>query len=236
MTDKNETAQSKKILLITIVTITALTGCYFLIPSFQTFLNEAYRVLTSNDNERISAWVQQFGFWGPLFIMFAMTAQMFLFVFNVTLLVLVSILAYGSFWGSLIAILSICIASTIGFFIGKSLGVHTVNRLIGQSTERKIEHFMNHYGMGAVAIARVSPFLSNDAISFVAGILEMNYFKFMGATLVGITPLVVLIAWMSENMARLKNGLIWISVLSLAGFIIYVLYDKYLKKKDKKTP
>lgn len=232
MTDNNETAQSKKILFTTLVIIAVLTGCYFLVPSFQAFLNEAYQVLTSNDDKRISAWVQQFGFWGPAFIMFAMTAQMFLFVFNVTLLVLVSILAYGAFWGSLIAIISIGIASTIGFFIGKSLGVHTVDRLIGQSTERKIERFMNHYGIGAVAIARFSPFLSNDAISFVAGILEMNYFKFMGATLVGITPLVVLIAWMSENMARLQNGLIWISAVSLAGFILYVIYDKYLKKKE----
>lgn len=232
MNDNNETAQSKKVLFTTLVIIAVLTGCYFLVPSFQAFLNEAYQVLTSNNDKRISAWVQQFDFWGPVFIMFAMTAQMFLFVFNVTLLVLVSILAYGAFWGSLIAIVSICVASTIGFFIGKSLGVHTVDRLIGQSTERKIERFMNHYGIGAVAIARFSPFLSNDAISFVAGILEMNYFKFMAATLVGITPLVVLIAWMSENMARLQNGLIWISAVSLAGFILYVIYDKYLKKKE----
>lgn len=205
MTKNNETAQSKKILFITVAIVLALTGCYFWVPGFQSFLNESFQVLTSNNDERISAWVQQFGFWGPAFILVAMTAQMFLFVFNITLLVLVSILAYGAFWGSLIAIISICVASTIGFFIGKSLGTHTVHRLIGESTERKIERFMNHYGIGAVAIARLSPFLSNDAISFVAGILEMNYLKFMGATLAGITPLVVLIAWMSENMHRLER-------------------------------
>jgi len=81
--------------------------------------------------------------------------------------------------------------------------------------------------MGAVAIARFSPFLSNDAISFVAGILKMSYWKFMGATLAGITPLIILIAWLSESMDRLETGLIWISAISLAVFIGYIVYDKY---------
>lgn len=211
------------------ILIGSLVAAYFLIPSVQSFLNEAYRVLTSSDNQRISAWVRQYGIWGPLCIILAMTAQMFLFVINVTLLVLVCILAYGPILGSLLAVASICVASTIGYFIGRSLGLHTVHKLIGQRTEEKITGFMENYGTGAVAIARFSPFLSNDAISFVAGILKMSYWKFMAATLAGITPLIILIAWMSESMDRLQSGLIWISAISIAGFIGYVLYDKYWK-------
>lgn len=208
---------------------------YFIFPGYQSFIDEAYRILTSNDNQKISRWVQQFGIWGPLFIMAGMVAQMFLLVFNITLLVLVSILAYGPVLGSLLGIASICVASTIGYFIGRGLGPHTVHKLIGQNTERKIERFMENYGAGAVAIARFSPFLSNDAISFVAGILKMSYWKFISATLAGITPLVILIAWMSESMERLKSGLIWISAVSLAGFIIYVAYDKYFRDEESGT-
>lgn len=189
-------------------------------------------MLTSDNNQRIAQWVEQFGLWGPIFIASAMTVQMFLFVFNVTLLVLVSILAYGPIGGSLLAITSIGIASTVGYFIGRALGQQTVFKLIGESTETKIESFMENYGAGAVAIARFSPFLSNDAISFVAGILRMSYFKFMAATLAGITPLVILVAWLSESMDRLQNGLIWISAVSLAAFIIYIVYDKYYKQKE----
>ncbi len=227
MSNNQETSQSRAILITTAVLITGLVGTYFVIPGYQAFINEAWRILTSGSDEQISQWIEQFGFWGPIFIGFVMTAQMFLFIINATLLVLVSILAYGAVWGSLIAIASICIASTIGYYIGRALGPHTVHKLIGESTEQKIESFMNDYGMGAVAIARFSPFLSNDAISFVAGILKMSYLKFMGATIAGIIPLVVLIAWLSESMDRLQTGLIWISAISLAAFIGYVVYDKY---------
>jgi uncharacterized membrane protein YdjX (TVP38/TMEM64 family) len=232
MSNNQETTQSSAILITSAILIIGLVGAYFVIPGYEIFIDEAWRILTSGDDEQISQWITQFGFWGPLFIAFLMTAQMFLFIVNATLLVLVSILAYGAIWGSLIAISSICIASTIGYYIGRALGPHTVHKLIGESTEQKIESFMNDYGMGAVAIARFSPFLSNDAISFVAGILKMSYWKFMGATIAGIIPLVILVAWLSESMDRLQTGLIWISAVSLAAFIGYIVYDKYFKQDN----
>ena len=232
MADEQQTSQSHLILISSGIIIAGLIGAYFIIPSYQAFIDEAWRVLTSGNDQQISRWIEQFGFWGPLFIVILTTAQMFLLIINITLLVLVAVLAYGPFWGSLLGIVSICIASTIGYFIGRALGRQTVHKLIGQSTEKKITQFMEDYGAGAVVIARFSPFLSNDAISFVAGILRMSYFKFMGATLTGIIPLVVLIAWMSESMNRLKTGLIWVSAISLVGFIGYVLYDKYFKSEE----
>ena len=229
MSKDDQTSQSRTILVTTAALIAALVASYFIFPAYQSFVDEAWVVLTSGNDKKITQWVEQFGLWGPFFIAFAMTAQMFLFIVNVTLLVLVSILAYGAIWGSLLAIACICIASTIGYFIGRSLGTPTVHKIIGESTEKKITKFMNKYGIGAVAIARFSPFLSNDAISFVAGILRMSYWKFMAATLGGISPLVILIAWMSQSMDRLESGLIWVSAISLVGFIAYVVYDKYFK-------
>ena len=58
-----------------------------------------------------------------------------------------------------------------------------------------------------------------------------GYVKFMAATLAGIVPLTVLLAWLGQNNERLKTGLIWVSVVSIAGFIAYIAYDKYFKKK-----
>lgn len=227
MSAEQQTSQSRLILVSTALIIAGLAGSYFIIPGYQSFIDEAWRILTSGNDQQISQWIEQFGFWGPLFIVLLTIAQMFLLIINITLLVLISILAYGPLWGSLLGISSICIASTIGYFIGQALGRQTIHKLIGENTEQKIENFMKNYGAGAVGIARFSPFLSNDAISFVAGILKMSYWKFMAATLAGITPLVILIAWMSEDMERLKTGLIWISAISLAAFIGYIVYDKY---------
>jgi uncharacterized membrane protein YdjX (TVP38/TMEM64 family) len=202
-------------------------AAYFFIPDYAAFIDEAYQVLTSGDEARISRWVQQYGAWGPLFIVLVTVAQMFLLVVNVMLVVLVAVLAYGAWWGAVLSVVSIVIASTIGYFIGRTLGPYTVYRLIGEASERKLEDIVERYGLGAVVLARISPFLSNDAISFVAGLVRMSYWRFMGATLVGIVPLVGLIGWLSEDMERLKTGLLWVSSISLLGFAAYVVYDRY---------
>jgi len=43
-----------------------LIAFYFLNDSVREFFSEAWEVLRSNDEERISNWVEQFDFWGPL--------------------------------------------------------------------------------------------------------------------------------------------------------------------------
>ncbi len=49
---------------------------------------------------------------------------------------------------------------------------------------------MDDYGFWAIIVTRINPFLSNDAISFVGGLLRMGYWKFIGAiyveTLIGL--------------------------------------------------
>ena len=155
---------------------------------------------------------------------------MFLLVVPSPLVMVVSVLAYGPVWGSLISLAGIITASTLGYFIGKYLGPITVQKLIGHKTEIKIENYIEEYGFWTIIVARISPILSNDATSFVAGILKMGYFKFMGATLLGIIPLTILIAILGENIDRLKTGLIWVSVISFVALIGYIIYDKRKQK------
>jgi uncharacterized membrane protein YdjX (TVP38/TMEM64 family) len=224
--------QSKLPLLITGAILAALVATYFLSSGFQANINEGWDVLTSGDEKQISNWVDQFGFWGPFFIILAMVAQMFLLVINVVALMLVAIIAYGPVWGSLIAIIAVLTASTIGYMIGRGLGEAGVRKIIGRKAEEKVCGFVSDYGIWAVMIARISPFLSNDTVSFVAGLTKMGYLRFIAATLAGITPLTILLAWLGEEDDRLINGLIWVGAVSLVLFIGYVVYDKYFKKKS----
>jgi len=220
-------------LIISSAFIGGIILSYFIFPEFKQTLNEGWQVLTSDDEQRISDWVEQFGFWGPFFIVLAMVAQMFLVVINVVLLMLVAIIAYGPVWGSVIAIVAILTASTIGYIIGKSVGEAGVSKLIGEKSERKISGFMDEYGIWAIIIARLSPFLSDDAISFVAGFATMRYWQFILATLAGVLPLTILLAWLGEDWERLKAGIIWVSVVSVLLFVGYVVYDKYYRKKKQ---
>ncbi len=224
--------QSKLPLFISIGFIISLVGAYFLVPSFQQFVKEAYQVLTSEDKARISGWVSRLSFWGPIMIILAMIAQMFLFVVPTILLMVISVLAYGPFWGTVLTLIAVVAASSVAYMIGAYLGPVTISKLMGDKTEKKMENYIDRYGLWAVIIVRISPFLSNDAVSFISGLVRMGYWKFIGATLIGITPLALLIAYLGESNDRLKNGLIWVSVISIIAFAVYVWYDQYKTKKQ----
>ena len=226
-------SKSKAPLYISLALIASIVACYFLIPSVQEFLDKAWAVLTSGDEKRITQWVDGFGWFGPIILILAMIIQMFLIVIPSVALMVVSIIAYGPIWGSLIVFAAVFSASTIGYIIGRYFGPVIVQRLIGEKNEKKIADFIEDYGFWAVIVTRVNPFLSNDAISFVGGILKMTYWKFIGATLVGIAPLTIFIAILGRNTDQLKSGLLWGSLVSLVLFGAYVFWDKK-KRKNKK--
>lgn len=235
MKQKIEVRSSKKSrvpLYLSLLFLGILAVGYFTIPSVNEFFNQAWDVLTSDDEVRIKSWVEGFGWLGPIVIVLAMILQMFLLVIPTILLMIVAILAYGPIWGSIIVFAAVILASSIGYLIGKYVGTSLIERLLGGKNTKKVISFLEDYGFWAIVITRINPFLSNDAISFVAGILKMNYLKFISATALGITPLILLIAATGKNADSLKNGLLWGSLGSLVLFGLYIWWDKRRKSSQ----
>ncbi len=226
-------SKSKAPLYISLALVASIVACYFLIPSAQEFMDNAWSVLTSGDKKRITQWVDGFGWFGPVILILAMIIQMFLIVIPSVALMVVSIIAYGPILRSLIVFAAVFSASTIGYVIGRYFGPVIVEKLIGEKNEQKIADFIDDYGFWAVIVTRINPFLSNDAISFVGGILKMTYWKFIGATLVGIAPLTIFIAILGRSTDQLKSGLLWGSLVSLVLFGAYVFWDKKKRKKEE---
>lgn|SRR5690554_2976005 len=233
MTKNTSSKKSKLPLYLSLLFVAILVVCYFIIPSVNDFFNEAWNVLTNDDEARIKKWVEGFGWLGPIVIILAMILQMFLLVIPTILLMIVAILAYGPIWGSILIFIAVLIASSVGYMIGKYMGSSLIERLLGEKTTKKVISFIEDYGFWAVVITRINPFLSNDAISFVAGILKMNFLKFISATAVGITPLILLIALTGQNTDSLKNGLLWGSIGSLIIFGGYIWWDKKRRPNKK---
>lgn len=204
-----------------------------LVPDAGTFFKEAWEILTSGDKDRIKTWVSGFGPYGPLVLIGAMIAQMFLLVIPTILLMVVAILAYGPVWGSLICLAAVSASATVGYGIGKFLGETALQRLVGKKNEKKLASFLEDYGFWAVSITRLNPFLSNDAISFVAGLLRMGYWRFMGATLLGILPLTVVLAIINESQGPWKQVLLWTSIAASIILAVYIWWDR--KKSAKKS-
>lgn len=223
---EGQRTQSRWVFIISGGLLLGLVVAYFTLDGFRQFVDEAIEVLTSDDQERIKNWVSEFGFWGPVFIIGAMTAQMFLIVIPSVALMVVSALAYGPWWGSVISYGAVVVAATIAYFIGVHANNVFIDKLIGEKNEKKVENYIQKYGSWAIVLFRLSPFLSNDAISFVAGIGQMRYLKFIIATSVGIIPLIAMIAYLGKDTERLETGMIWISAATLVGFLVYYLIKR----------
>lgn len=227
---KNREKPGRLPIIISLSLLVILVGCYFLVPSFHDTIKETFKLLTSDDEERIENWVSRFGMAGPLVLILVMVVQMFLFVVPNVLVMMIAIIMYGPVWGSIISLIGIFVSSSVGYFIGRKLGPITVNKLISIKTQEKISSFIEEYGTAAIAITRISS-LSNDSLSIVAGLLKMSYRKYIMATLCGITPLITLLALYGRN-GRIESALLWIAAVSLVILFIYIFIDKKRKKRN----
>jgi len=204
---------------------------YFIHLPFQTFVDQTVDIIMSDDRERTREYFKQFGIWGPLAIIFFIILQMFLIFFPSFLPIIIAIMAYGFWLGILISLIGIGIASTIGYFIGRKLKGALLNKWMGEKNLEQMDFWISNYSFGVVVLFRISPFLSNDAISFIAGMLKMDYKKFMAATMAGMIPLSLAIGYFAEDISTLEDGLYWIGGAGLVLYALYVFIDYKRKKK-----
>lgn len=206
--------------------VVLLVGLYFLWPAYEWAIDRSYLLVREGDREGLREWVSGAGALGPVAVLALMLAQtLFPFVPSVLIMV-VAVLAYGAWWGGLLAWGGLLLSASVAYSIGRALGTAAVDRLIGEEAERRIGGYVRRHGVGAVIAARLSPAVSTDAVSYVAGIVGMRFPRFLAATAVGILPLTVLIGYLGASIERLSFGLLWISVASLGAFAAWVIFDR----------
>jgi uncharacterized membrane protein YdjX (TVP38/TMEM64 family) len=206
-----------------------LVGGYFIFPFYHEGVNHAFDVITSNDKTRIREWVAGFGMLGPVVLVLLMVVQMFLLFVPNILVMMICILMYGPFWGSVISLTGVLASSSFGYLIGSKAGPYTVKKLVSGKLLFKLQVFIEEYGAAAIGITRLAS-LSNDSLSIVAGLLKMSYKKYILATMAGITPLVVLLAIYGQN-GKIEKALIWIAGISFVLLAAYIIIDKRRKRK-----
>ncbi|GAB3250399.1 hypothetical protein GCM10027347_08150 [Larkinella harenae] len=219
-------------LMATGLLLLSLGGAYAFVPDFRAFLREAIDVLSSDDEQRVTAWVARFGWRGPLLVVLAMIAQIFLVIIPSWGLMIVAVLAYGPVWGTVLSLLATAVAASVGYMVGKYVGDVAVRKLVGDKTEEKVASWVQEYGFWAVVFARASPFISGDAISLISGISQIGFPKFISATVLGVVPLTVAIGYFGDNTSRLKEGFIWMTAVSVVLFLGYYLYQRKTKRAD----
>ncbi len=214
---------SLRILFVILGCIVALAAAYFLIPGVEGEVNYAWSLAMESDTEALAGWFRGYGWWGPVAIIVFMILQMFLIIFPSWVPMVVAILGYGPWWGSLISLTGILLASVIGYLVGSQLGKDQIQVWLGEERHAKLTKAIDKYGFGGVAMFRVSPFLSTDAISFIAGLVSMPFHRYLLATLVGTLPLLATVAWFGRDIDSLKTGMYWLGGIGVLSYGVFML-------------
>lgn len=221
--------------LPTLAVVALLAAIYWLVPGVQAELATAWDLIVARDTEGLSRWFRSFGVWGPLVIIAFMVAQMFLIVFPSWLPVAVAVIGYGPWWGALIGLVGVVAASLVGFYLGRWMGRERLESWIGEERDNRLRAIITHYGFGAVALFRVSPFLSTDAVSFVAGIGGMRLRRYLLATLLGYLPLTAVIAYFGRDIAGLKEGMWWLGGLGVITYLAWAVWRRRRRRRGTST-
>lgn len=223
--EAEERSASNGTWLVPLALLALLVGLYLVVPPVGDFIDRAYTLLIEGDQQGFETWIGGFGAWGPAVLLATFLLQTLIPFIPSPIIMVAAVLAYGPWWGGALAWGSLLAAALLAYGIGRGVGPATVDRLIGEKTEKKVASFVERYGIWAVIVARVSPVLSTDAVSYVAGLVTMGWWKFVLATAVGTLPLTVLIAVVGSDLERFDTLLLWVSVASVTIFLGYLLVD-----------
>ena len=207
--------------------VLAAVAAAVLSPAVRESLAEAWRLGMTGDTDGLTGWFAGFGWWGPVAIVAFAVAQMFLVVFPSWLPMTVAVIGYGPFWGALIALGGVMLASWIGYIVGRAAGAGTMSRLLGPERCSKLTQLLDRYGVGAVMLFRVSPFLATDAVSFLAGAAGMSLRRYLWATFAGTLPLVGVIAYFGRDLTGLKTGMWWLGGIGLVAYVAFVVWRRW---------
>jgi uncharacterized membrane protein YdjX (TVP38/TMEM64 family) len=211
--------------------ICALLLSYLLFAEVRQLVAQGYEMLVSNDRSAIQNWVAGFGFWGPVLIIGMMIAQTLISAVPMILVLIVAVLAYGPIWGGLLGWGGAIVAAILGYGIARVFGDALQDKFVTPGIRKIIAENVAKYGAWAILALRLSPLVPSDGVSFVAGLVRMNFLPFLGGTIGGVTPVVLAVAYFGSDFERLRTLVIGVTVVSLTALIAYIVYDKFGRPK-----
>jgi uncharacterized membrane protein YdjX (TVP38/TMEM64 family) len=114
--------------------------------------------------------------------------------------------------------------SSLAYFIAKRYAGFYFERLIGEKRLNSFNKYSEKYGAFVLFILRLNPLTSTDIFSYLAGILKMQYKRFIISTILGITPTIIIISYLGNIFIK-ENPFIKLFFLIIT--LVYILFFFY---------
>jgi uncharacterized membrane protein YdjX (TVP38/TMEM64 family) len=185
-----------------------------------------YRFLS--DRDRVRAWVEGLGAWGPAAIFCLEMAQALVAPVPGQAIEAVSGYLYGPWWGLAFALAGIAAGSTLAFFLARRFGRPLVVRLAGQGAVDRLDDLVRRGGAPFFFLIWLLPFAPDDLACLAAGLTAMPARRFLVLMFAGRLPGIAFSVWLGANFLRLGlpawAGLL--AAMALVGLLVWRYGDR----------
>ena len=106
--------------------------------------------------------------------------------------------AFGLLSGWLVGALGSVVAAFMGFYISRKGGRSVAIRFVGERGIKFADNWFNRWGVWAVLLGRIAPFIPFDVISYSAGLTQMKFRNFIVPTVIGTLPRAFFYAFLGD--------------------------------------
>lgn len=182
-----KTFANRKKLLASLNVIGLIGVFIFLFWNYQT--EGLLYIVSQGDAGVIQDYFSEFTFWESALIVFALVMiEVVVGIIPAVAMYPVVGLMTGNIWGIVIISIGNVVGNTLNYWQGKFIAGAFIKNEKYLSVIKKLEGG----GLKELTLLRVNPVTSFDSVSYLAGAMGMSYWKFLIATVVGVTPWIII--------------------------------------------
>lgn len=186
------------------------------------------------DIHAVRGWVESAGAWAPAISIFIMVFQAVLAPLPAVAVTFANAAIFGWVWGAAISWTGAMLGAVVCYWLAIGLGRSLVERYAPMSVVTRLDEASDRYGLWAVFLARLMPFISFDAVSYAAGLLRLRFWRFLLATGLGQLPATIVYS-MAGDFLAVDAGLLLGAILFmlLAGTLTFSFKAVQFRRKSK---
>ena len=167
------------------------------------------------------------------------------------------LLAAGMIWGlvggGIMGVIGSMAAALLCYYISRKGGRPIAEKFVGKSAISLADDFIHKYGMSAIIIARLLPFIAFDPISYTAGLVDLDVKKYSLGTFIGAIPRAFFYSWLGSSLTvgiafpvrlsdlpteqvdalsvNFNNVLLIVLIVLVIMFVAYYFISNHFEKK-----
>jgi len=146
------------------------------------------------------------GIIGILLFLLIMAVQGLLVPIPSEIVLLAAGMIWGWLWGGLLGIAGSMLAGILCFYVSRKGGRPLAEKFVGESALEMADDLIEKHGMIAIILARSLPFVSFDAISYTAGLVDMDIKKYSIGTFIGTIPRAFFYSYLGSILIKHEPG------------------------------